>query len=81
MMSNDPIRIRLSSVLIQCKSAAERGELIKYYTSQFKDTGYKVAEITSEPKKEVLYLKYDPINMKYLYMCVNCGTSWKKNLN
>lgn len=26
--------------------------------------------------KEVLYVKYDPENMKYLYMCVNCGTSW-----
>lgn len=26
--------------------------------------------------KEVLYVKYDPQNMKYLYMCVNCGTSW-----
>ena len=26
--------------------------------------------------KEVLFVKYDPDNMKYLYMCVNCGTSW-----
>lgn len=27
-------------------------------------------------EKEVLYIKYDPDNMKYLYMCVNCGISW-----
>lgn len=27
-------------------------------------------------QKEVLYIKYDPENMKYLYMCVNCGVSW-----
>ena len=26
--------------------------------------------------KEVIYVKYDPENMKYLYICVNCGTSW-----
>lgn len=25
---------------------------------------------------EILYVKYDPENMKYLYICVNCGTSW-----
>ena len=26
--------------------------------------------------KEVMYVKYDPENMKYIYICVNCGTSW-----
>ena len=31
------------------------------------------------PESEVLYIKYDPDNMKYLYMCVNCSTSWKGN--
>ena len=28
------------------------------------------------PNNEVIFIKYDPINMKYLYMCVNCGDSW-----
>ena len=32
-----------------------------------------------KPDREVLYIKYDPENMKYLYMCVNCGTSWLGN--
>ena len=27
-------------------------------------------------ENEVIYVKYDPENMKYLYICVNCGTSW-----
>ena len=27
-------------------------------------------------EREVIYVKYDPENMKYLYICVNCGTSW-----
>ena len=27
-------------------------------------------------ENEILFVKYDPDNMKYLYMCVNCGTSW-----
>jgi len=28
------------------------------------------------PNNEIIYIKYDPDNMKYLYMCVNCGESW-----
>ena len=31
------------------------------------------------PTSEVLYIKYDPNDMKYLYMCVNCSTSWQGN--
>lgn len=78
-MSNNPVRIRLDSVLIQCKNAEKKKELMSYYNTKFNDKGYKIGEMITPPKKEVLYIKYDPINMKYLYMCVNCGTSWKKN--
>lgn len=27
--------------------------------------------------REVIYLRYDDANMKYLYMCTVCNTSWK----
>ena len=26
---------------------------------------------------EVIYIRYDDDNMKYLYMCVTCDTTWK----
>ena len=26
---------------------------------------------------EVIYLRYDDSNLKYLYMCVTCDTTWK----
>ena len=26
---------------------------------------------------EVIYMRYDDENMKYLYLCVNCNTNWK----
>ena len=29
------------------------------------------------PKKEILYLRYDNDNMKYIYLCCICDTSWK----
>jgi DNA-directed RNA polymerase subunit M/transcription elongation factor TFIIS len=27
--------------------------------------------------KEVIYIRYDDINMKYVYLCVHCDTTWK----
>jgi DNA-directed RNA polymerase subunit M/transcription elongation factor TFIIS len=27
---------------------------------------------------QVLYVKYHPVHMKYLYCCDYCGTTWKK---
>jgi hypothetical protein len=31
-----------------------------------------------EFKHQVLYVKYHPVNMKYLYCCDYCGTTWKQ---
>ena len=28
-------------------------------------------------EREVIYIRYDDINMKYIYLCVNCDTMWK----
>ena len=30
-----------------------------------------------EFKNQVLYIKYHPIHMKYLYCCDYCGTTWR----
>lgn len=30
-----------------------------------------------ENKKQILYIKYHPENMKYLYVCDHCGNIWK----
>jgi DNA-directed RNA polymerase subunit M/transcription elongation factor TFIIS len=32
-------------------------------------------------KGEVLYLRYDDTNMRYVYICVDCDTIWKSNTN
>ena len=31
----------------------------------------------SEHKSEVIYVRYDDSNLKYVYMCVTCDTTWK----
>lgn len=37
-------------------------------------------ENKNEPT-EVIYMRYDDVNMKYLYICVVCDTKWKTNDN
>lgn len=33
-----------------------------------------------EQDNEVIYIKYDPINMKYLYHCCHCDHFWINNV-
>lgn len=30
-----------------------------------------------ESESEVIYIRYNDVNMKYIYMCVKCNTTWK----
>jgi len=32
---------------------------------------------TANKDQQVLYIKYDPLNMKYLYVCDHCGNIWR----
>jgi hypothetical protein len=76
------IRIKLTTVVIEVKEVNQKEKLINKYNnmkSEFLDSNkLDITEFTT-PKSEVIYIKYDSINMKYLYICSNCGTSWKNN--
>lgn len=67
-------RVRLTSAIITLKSSNDKRNLTDFIMNK----GLSVESATI-PQKEVIYIKYDNINMKYLYICANCGTSWKKN--
>jgi DNA-directed RNA polymerase subunit M/transcription elongation factor TFIIS len=32
---------------------------------------------TQEQKREIIYIRYDDLNMKYVYLCSTCDTVWK----
>lgn len=34
---------------------------------------------TKSKEREIIYIRYDDINMKYIYLCSNCDTVWKTN--
>ena len=85
-MISDIKRVQLTMAAIIIKQGIDKEEMVSKIldkiTSPSKDSKLKGLNIDKEfnkPDREVLYIKYDPENMKYLYMCVNCGTSWLGN--
>lgn len=44
-------------------------------------TNNKKDKEEKEKNTEVIYVRYDDINMKYLYICVDCNTNWKTDDN
>lgn len=36
---------------------------------------------TEEKEREIIYIRYDDANMKYVYLCSECDTVWKTNEN
>lgn len=34
---------------------------------------------TKEEPREIIYIRYDDTNMKYVYLCSTCDTVWKTN--
>jgi DNA-directed RNA polymerase subunit M/transcription elongation factor TFIIS len=34
-------------------------------------------QVDGEKKNEVIYLRYDDINMNYIYICTECDAIWK----
>ena len=78
------IQLTIAAVILKGDTNKEEfSEKIRIIIDGLDETSsLKGIEIDSDfkkPNREVLYIKYDPENMKYLYMCVNCGTSWLGN--
>lgn len=34
---------------------------------------------TNNVEREIIYIRYDETNMKYIYLCCTCDTVWKTN--
>lgn len=72
-------RIKLSSAVIVFNNTESKETFNKQFNiNSILNYKLNIVEFTS-PDKEILYIKYDPNNMKYIYLCANCGTSWNKN--
>ena len=36
---------------------------------------------TKDESREIIYIRYDDVNMKYIYLCSTCDTVWNTNNN
>jgi len=34
---------------------------------------------TADVEREIIYIRYDDVNMKYIYLCSQCDTVWNTN--
>lgn len=37
------------------------------------------SDLGEQSKNEVIYLRYDDVNLNYVYICTQCDTVWKTN--
>ena len=77
-ISDVPKRVKLTSAVIKCNTVEDKNNLKDIFNEKTIDEQKITTSDYQAPEKEVLYIKYDPMNMKYLYLCAVCGTSWKK---
>jgi len=47
------------------------------HTNMIKCPNAECATVKGTRESDVVFLKYDPINLKYQYICTVCSTSWK----
>lgn len=45
----------------------------------FENEAEESAIKTPSVKNDIIYIRYDDDNMKYVYLCKNCNNSWKTN--
>jgi len=76
--SEKPQRVYLTKALIRCNTSEDKTIIEQQFNGKIIDDHTLRITDYVKPNKEILYLKYDPTNMKYLYLCAVCGTSWKK---
>ena len=53
--------------------------LPKIENINIKCTNKECESISENKQSSITYLKYDPDNMKYIYICNFCGQKWKNN--
>jgi len=67
----------IAKELIAEEEQEEAEEVAAEAKSIAKSKKQTVAREKKENEREVIYIRYDDINMKYVYLCVHCDTTWK----
>ena len=71
-----------SKAAASTKAAASKAATSKAASTKKKTEASLAAEPAAElapeqTNREVIYIRYDDTNMKYVYLCVHCDTTWR----
>ena len=47
------------------------------HTNMIKCPNAECPSVKGSKESDVVFLKYDQVNLKYVYICTNCKTSWR----
>ena len=51
-------------------------DLMKQTTSQYNNMSITISPFTKK-KNEIIFIKYNTSELKYMYICAHCKSSWK----
>ena len=71
-IEHERVNIDTDNILIKCKDAPS-ALLIKNQIEKM----HKYVEFHEQLDSLIIFIKYDPDNLKYVYVCDYCNTSWK----
>ena len=73
----DPTLPRIST--INCPNAKCESNMVESEAADEQGEANEEARTISSKKAEIIYIRYDDVNMKYIYLCTHCDTKWKTN--
>ena len=85
-IKHDPTLPRITNVKCPNEGCKSNGSTDKSNGSTDKSnsssaSGGHDSPVASKDASSVIYLRYDDANMKYLYICEHCDTTWKTDDN
>ena len=63
-------------LLITFKDDTSLDDLVNSDLEISPEFNVKIYKVLEKIQREIIFIKYDSINLKYLYLCSTCNTSW-----
>ncbi len=61
----------------KAKTVKEKKAVLEEVKEMKEEEAATTVALEENNNREVIYIRYDDINMKYVYLCVHCDTTWK----
>lgn len=70
------IKIAKDTCIVICNTSADKETLLDLNDTTFGDYTIQI-KLFTPVNNEIIFIKYNDKELKYMYVCANCKTSWK----